>query len=169
MNIHRPDGPYYDVASVCSNGHTVNPASVESPEFNTPFCGECGAKAINACPSCNGEIPGRLQNSRVTGLPWWPTAYCEACGKPYPWTEQRVAALTDAIELTEGLSSEDKVKLTQSIPDLIAETPKTDTAAARLKAAIKKAGKSDGKLLYDVGVKVTADVGSQTLKGEGLV
>lgn len=160
---YRRDDPHYDVALVCLNGHTVNSTSVESPKHNTEYCGECGEKSINACPACKTPIRGFLWNTGVIGYGWEPSAYCHACGRAYPWTERKVAALAEAIDEAEQLSPDDKAKLKESIPDIVAETPKSNTAAARLKSAITKAGKTGGKLIYDVAIRVAADVVTKSI------
>jgi len=48
--------------------------------------------------------------------------------------------------------------LKESIPDAIAETPKTEIAIARFKKAIIKAGVIGGKLLTDTLSKVAAEI-----------
>jgi hypothetical protein len=163
MNVYQRDEPVYDVALVCINGHTINSTSLDSPERNAQYCKHCGEKTINACPGCNVEIRGYLHNTGVHGIPWYPPAHCHACGKAFPWTERKVAALAEAIDEADELSADDKAKLKESIPDLVVETPKSNTAAARLKSAISKAGKTGGKLIYDVAIKVAADVVTKSI------
>ena len=75
-----------------------------------------------------------------------------------PWTQRRTEALAEAIEWVEELPDADKDKLRESIPDVIKETARTDTAIARFKKAIGKAGQVGGKLLTDVLSKVAAEV-----------
>ena len=160
------DKPYYDVALICPNGHVANGSSVESPHYNSEYCSECGEKTINACPACNEPIRGYLHNTGVVTMwPFEPSGFCHACGKPFPWTERKIAALAEAIDEAEQLSSDEKTKLKESIADIVVATPKTDTAVARLKAGISKAGKVGGKLIYDVAIKVAADVVSKALEG----
>jgi len=84
--------------------------------------------------------------------------HCHECGKQYPWTQRRAGALADAIELLDELTDSEKDKLIESIPDVIQETPKTETAVARYRKAISKAGAIGGKLLTEVLVKVAAEV-----------
>lgn len=161
----EPDGPYYDTCLICPNGHTVNSASGRTPEHDAMFCGQCGARAISDCPTCSTPIRGRLQNAGIILSGWGPADYCHACGQPYPWTAARIAALAEAIDEADELSGDEKIKLKNSIPDIVVATPKTDTATARLKAGITKAGKVGGKLIYDVAIKVAADVVSKSLEG----
>jgi hypothetical protein len=62
------------------------------------------------------------------------------CGKPYPWTTRRAEALAEAIDELDELQAADRDKLKQSIPDVLRETAKTETAAARFGKAIRGAG-----------------------------
>lgn len=163
MSAFQRDKARYDVALVCPNGHTVNSSSQETPEHNADFCGQCGEKAINACPDCKTPIRGYCWNTGVVGFGYEPSAYCHSCGKAYPWTERKVAALAEAIDEADQLSPDDKAKLKESIPDIVVETPKSNTAAARLKSGIAKAGKTGGKLIYDVAIKVAAEVVTKSI------
>ncbi len=164
-NVYNRDQSQYDVALVCLNGHAVNDASQRSPAHNAEYCDICGEKSINACPACKTPIRGEYHVPGVVsiGFVWKPPAYCHACGKAYPWTERKVDALAEAIDEAEQLSPDEKAKLKQSIPDLVVETPKSNTAAAHLKSGIAKAGKTGGKLIYDVAIKVAADVVTKSI------
>lgn len=149
----------YDVGLVCLNGHAVNSMSRRHPDSNAKFCKDCGQPTIDACPSCQTTIRGFLHVPDVIGRCRWDVpAYCHECGKPYPWTDRRSAALSEAIDEADELSDSEREKLKQSIPDILKETPSTDTAVARFKKAIAKAGKVSGKMLYDVTTKVAAEV-----------
>jgi hypothetical protein len=75
-----------------------------------------------------------------------------------PWTQRKTEALAEAIEWLDDLTDTEKDKLRESIPDVIKETPRTDTAIAIFKKAIGKAGAIGGKLLTDVLSKVAAEV-----------
>lgn len=76
--------------------------------------------------------------------------HCHGCGRPYPWTERSIQALTEAVELAaEDLSADERDALKDAIPDLIAETPRTQIAAARFKKAITKAGAFGGKFTFE--------------------
>ena len=57
-----------DTMQVCMNGHVINAAVQNSPEFNKEFCTTCGAKTITKCPNCSSPIPGDLQDTGVLVL-----------------------------------------------------------------------------------------------------
>jgi hypothetical protein len=62
----------------------------------------------------------------------------------------RPAALAEAIDELDQLPEVEREKLKLSIPDVILDTPKTKTAAARFTRAISTAGEWGGKVLTDV-------------------
>ncbi len=133
---------WYDTAQICLNGHSVNQSSKSSPEFSSSFCRKCGAPTITSCPACKGEIRGYLHMPNVFGfgedeIP----AHCHACGKPYPWTEERIKAARELTDELEGLTAEEKQQLKQSIDDIVADTPRTSLAATRFKRLAAKAGR----------------------------
>jgi hypothetical protein len=151
----------YDVALVCLNGHAVNDSTRSQPQHSSPRCKKCGQPTTDRCPDCSTPIRGYYRPEdgvyRLYKNPWHPPAYCHQCGKPYAWTERRAAAIAEAIAEVDELTEAEREKLTKSIPDVLAETPNTETAIVRFKKAIAKAGKLGGKLLYDVLTNVAAE------------
>lgn len=84
--------------------------------------------------------------------------HCHECGAPYPWTERKKEALAAAIDELNELDETERDRLKESIPDILQETPKTQTAIARFKKAINKVGKISGKLLTDTLSNIAAEV-----------
>lgn len=134
----------YATAEICLNGHIVS--DDVSSDNHEEFCSQCGAKTVNTCPHCNSEIHGYFYADLLTfrnvkdidmKLPY----YCHACGKPYPWTETAIKAATLLIQEEQEFSQEQKNKLIESIPDIVAETPKSNLAVTRFKKALTSAGK----------------------------
>lgn len=151
----------YDLGLVCLNGHIINGWSRSDPGRNSKFCRECGEPTIDACESCHAAIRGEGRSSGAGGSILFGMAlpmHCYECGKAMPWTQRRTEALAEAIEWVEELPDADKDKLKESIPDVISETARTDTAVARFRKAIGKAGAIGGKLLTDTLTKVAAEV-----------
>lgn len=158
------DTAEYDVGLACLNGHAVNGSSRSSPEFNSKHCDQCGEPTICCCPKCQTEIRGFCHIPGVLSCSDWDVPkHCHECGAPFPWTQRKTEALAEAIEWLDELTDDEKDRLKESIPDVIHETPRTDTAVARFKKAIGKAGKAGGKLLADVISKVAAEVVVQSL------
>ncbi len=133
---------YYDVAQICLNGHCITKETREHPEDQQKFCHQCGAETITACPACHAAIKGCLQ---TPGLPnvwdYEVPAYCPNCGKPYPWTKARIDAIAELIREDENMQETAQEALVVSLPDIIAETPKTNLAIARIQKALVAAGK----------------------------
>lgn len=48
----------YDVMQVCLNGHQITDEVIFTPQHKKPFCPECGAATITACPECQAPIQG---------------------------------------------------------------------------------------------------------------
>src|ERR1700728_12250 len=156
-----------DPVIFCRNGHFVAFADEPVPARNwddfsmgfarpeggpvrgtrNQFCTECGQPAISACEHCQApiEVPNMM--------PGYKPAFCSHCGKAYPWTE---IALTAAKEFTDelGLSEEDKSKLKATFDDLTVDTPRTDLAAHRFKAFMKKIGPAAADVLMKIMVNV---------------
>ena len=124
----------YDVAIVCENGHTINTHRQEFPEFDAPYCADCGAPAVYACV-CKAPVQGDLFG---TSGGYVPPAHCSKCGKPHIWTERKAEGLKSYLEELDVLSAEEIDELMKSIPDLLAETPMSDTAVLRFKKALRR-------------------------------
>lgn len=149
---------HYDQGMVCLNGHGITGHAGSSPEFRKDFCPDCGAKTITNCEACKSGIHGKyIVEGFIDATRWKPPAHCHNCGKPYPWTQRKADALSEMIDELEDLGDEEKGKLKKSIPDIIAETPASDTAVLRFKKAIVKAGQFGGKMLTEVLTKVAAE------------
>jgi hypothetical protein len=158
--LHQHEGDameQYDVGMVCLNGHEVNAACRANPEYSSKFCKECGGPTFDACPKCKAKIRGLDNEGFDMGL-WTVPKHCHECGAAYPWTERKEKALATAIEELDELTDAERDTLKESIPDAIAETPKTEIAIARFKKAIIKAGVIGGKLLTDTLSKVAAEI-----------
>lgn len=153
---------YYDTGSVCENGHAINGNRQRSPEFNTKFCSTCGAKSLDACPSCNADIKGEyhVDGVVVVGVCWSPPHHCHECGAAYPWTAKKAEALQDVIDELDELSSEERERLKASVPDIVANTPKSETAALWFKKVFTKLGQGAAKVVE----KVVTNVATQAVK-----
>jgi hypothetical protein len=147
----------------CLNGHFVG--SLEHPPVghswtamrnrleNPPpkqfprFCLECGVDNISACPHC--QAPIEYDRSRP--------AYCGACGKPHPWQASAIENLKEILRESE-LGAEDREEIERALPDVLRDTPKTESAALKVKRLLGKVGKP----FYDIAIKVISDVASET-------
>jgi len=67
--MHYSDEPSgYDTAQVCLNDHAVNSCAITQPEFNAPFCKDCGARTILGCATCQTPIRGDFHVPGVVSL-----------------------------------------------------------------------------------------------------
>lgn len=155
------DKSWHDVAQICLNGHIINSSTKRSPQFNKKFCDRCGKAAITQCEQCSNPIQGHYHSPGLISVSEiFTPAFCQNCGAAYPWTTVRLEAARElALEL-DGLNDTDKETLSQSIDDLIKDTPSTPVAATRFKNLLAKAGKEGASALRDILV----DIASETAK-----
>ena len=152
----------YATAAVCLRGHVAT-ADVETHGARlSKFCSTCGSEVITACPSCNAQIQGFYIPPGVPGvggifksLP----SFCFQCGKPFPWTVEKLEAARSLADDLEGLSADDRAKLKTAIEDVAGGGPKAEAGAARVKDA-GKATTAVGKALW----QLTIDVASEAAK-----
>lgn len=123
-------------------------SEVEEPEKARGFCATCGARTIHACPSCQTPIEGYSK-----------PAYCSGCGAPFPWQASGIENLKAVLQEA-GLTAEDRDELESALPDFVRDTPKSESAALKMKHVLSKVGKP----LYDVALKVATDVAAETAK-----
>ncbi len=153
---------HYDVALICLNGHLITGSSQVNPEVAAKHCEKCGESTIVACPSCDAPIRGdfyKYVDDWGTGRTslWQVPNHCHNCGKPYPWTQRKAEAVREMVDQLDGLDDDEREKLKGSIADIIADTPKSETAALRFKKAAAKVGKAGGQFLMNVIKEVATD------------
>ncbi len=161
----------YDRALICANGHLINSAAESNPGRNSEFCPKCGKATLDACRHCQEPIRGDEYDGRSETWTRTPTkigfrhipSHCHACGKPYPWTERKAEAMEEMIDELDDLSDEERARLKQSIPDIIADTPRSETAALRFKKAATQVGQTAGNLMMSVLTKVATETVKQAL------
>lgn len=134
---------YYKNALICLNGHVISDNIGDHPELGEKFCQKCGAETIRKCLNCEADIRGEYYVESVIcigGERMKAPLYCHNCGKPFPWTEDELEAARMAIDEDDKLKSDEKELLKKSLPDLIAETPRTSLAVMRMKKAVLHVG-----------------------------
>lgn len=152
----------YDIALICKNGHKINSSSVDYPEFNSKFCKKCGAEAIDKCQYCGTPIRGLYSEGFAT---YQVPSYCHECGKPYPWTEEKLKALEETIDLMDELNSTEKEEFRKSAVEISTDNPRTNLAALK----IKRMGAKLGKEVWSSTKEILIQIASETaLKSMGL-
>ena len=86
--------------------------------------------------------------------------FCHSCGKPYPWTLSHLEAAKELVKEFDTLTPEEQHSLTQSLDDLVRDTPKAEVAGIRFKKLMKKAGKES----YEAVKHVLTDLVSESIK-----
>ena len=130
----------YHTAEVCLNGHYTTSSVEENPECKGQYCPKCGSKTITQCLNSSANIRGRYVVPNFVDLvtKYKPPNYCHSCGKPLPWTAQKISAAQELVEEIEGLSEDEKEILKQSIFELSQDSPRTELASVRYKKLFSK-------------------------------
>lgn len=149
--------------SVCLNGHQVS-ARLKLDEAVSGFCEKCGEPLITNCPNCDFPIYGDkdIDGIIAIGFEALVPKYCQHCGKAYPWTQSEIDSAIALVKLSD-LSDKDKKDLSDSIPDLTVDGPKTKLAATKFKLYISKAGKVVAESLREFAVDVASDAAKKTI------
>lgn len=157
----------YDVAQICIKGHVTNDSTQQFPQASKKFCPKCGAETITACRECGYPIRGDYVSDVVVvvGAHYKPPAYCENCGKPYPWTERALAEAGRLAKELPGLTDDEKNEITDSLDDLVTETDMSKSAARRVRTLLTKAGGEAAGMLRDIVVAVSSDTVKKILLG----
>lgn len=156
---------YYRTAQICMNGHCITDSYDAYPQYGQNFCDQCGAPTITECPSCKAKIRGDYYEEGVCvlGSFFKSPAYCHQCGAPYPWTQTALDAAADLIKEDEELPAEQQELLLASLPDIIAETPRTNLAAVRVKKALLTAGKFTAEALRQFAIDFGCELAKKQL------
>ena len=152
----------YDVAQICLNGHVTNAHVREHPEDCEDFCEKCGQRTIMKCSSCGSAIRGEMDGLRGC---YRTPAFCISCGKAFAWTEARVHSAIELAQELDALDDSDRDLLRTSLDDLLAETPRTQLAAARFKRLMVKVGKQGAELFRQVLDSVLAEAAKKAIWG----
>jgi hypothetical protein len=110
--------PQQHLMQVCMNGHKITQHHGRSSSDDKDYCTQCGARTVVECKACRTKIPGCVHYPGVIGgcrdmeVP----DFCQACGEPYPWTEQEERAFLAA---DFGKASVSKLSLSEPIRAVI--------------------------------------------------
>ena len=167
--------PTYYNAYVCENGHvrhhSVKPARLlrELPDLAPtdpadPFCDECGAPLLDACPDCQSTLRGGKDYESGGGGLERPWPYCYGCGEPLPWTTAALQAIEELAREDDELSDEEVETLLDAAKSLSDEsvTPQTTVRIRRFRRIATKLGPD----LYSAVIKLGTDIASEAVKKE---
>ena len=153
----------YHIAAVCENGHCAS-ASLDTTSFRQHYCERCGAKILTQCPHCLTPIKGKFYTPKFADLTAFPVpVYCYFCGKPFPWTQAALDATKAIVEEDDVLTPSEQTDLVDVLPDIITETPRTSLAAARMKKALRTAGRFTADALRQFALDFACELAKQQL------
>ena len=159
---------WYDLSQICQNGHVVNSMAFSKAVRNAKFCKQCGEPTTSVCSNCGAAIKGfDHMRTAVVSRHYTPPYFCPDCGKPYPWTESRLKAAREFVKDIEGLEDSEKLQLTQSLNDIVRDTPNTPVAAGRFKKLVAKAGKKTAEAFKDVLTDIMSETAKKMIFGSG--
>jgi len=156
-------GDWY-VAQVCANGHVIS-SLLESGGSKSAFCESCGVATTTVCENCGVALRGRYRSPEGVLADYVVPAFCYACGSSFPWTRERLDAARELVSDMGKLSEKEKVELSGTFGDLVADTPRTPVAVGRFRRLVEKAGPVAGKALYSVLVDVASEAVRKELFG----
>jgi len=150
----HPDGIHCD-AQICLAGHVQHCDG--TPFDSKAHCAKCGAACIDECPSCKQPIRG-VQLYRPAAEYSRPQ-YCPACGRPYPWMEERLQTARELLYHDEKLTMEDRTKLFNDLRYVMSD-PMAPLAPAKKKLieiGLEKATGPVKELILDLVARTAAE------------
>ena len=169
-NEYDEEENFIDVALICENGHVINESMKMMPDLNSEYCIECGKGTISACPSCKKEIEGTKYLEGVTGgFKMKFPSYCKHCGQPYPWTQQKLIALEEVIELMDELNESDKKNLKESAEIISTDNPRTQVGILKIKKVLGKVTKNMGDVALNIIKEVASETALKYMKQQGMI
>jgi hypothetical protein len=161
----------YDIQQICENGHQITGCFNTMPEKRKIFCETCGASTINTCPHCNSEIQGhqikssddwldvRSDHHRIVIVNTAKVpSYCSSCGKPYPWTESKIATAIQILTEFGNLDEKEKETITQDINNIAKDTPQAELSANRIKRIWKKCSMAGYEIIMEFASRTAAKI-----------
>lgn len=168
--------PYYGVAQVCTNGHVITIDYDDKVYERMKKCSICGADTITKCSACGHPIRGGLCVDAITNysgnynryqtetehqcfstkcdysLP----NYCEECGHPFPWMEQKTARIKNEL-LRSGIEEKQIEYLMELLPDLITDNPKTQYAVTEFQKIMGHLKENAASCVKEIFIEVLAE------------
>jgi hypothetical protein len=155
----------YDIQQVCENGHQITGCYDIGESERQEFCQKCGAPTIIACPICNDKIQGDRLGENLTG---WDSiersvvpSYCSNCGKPYPWTENKIVTAIQMFAEFGNLDDKEKDTIEQDIKNIAKDIPQAELSAMRIKRVWEKYS----PVAYNVIMEFASKTAAKILKG----
>jgi hypothetical protein len=157
----------YRIAQVCPNGHVATTAADANPELREAYCSQCGEETLTNCPKCRAPIRGDYYVEGVFGFGgvYEPPTFCHNCGTAFPWTERKVAAAVELVEVGADLSPAEVQQFKDDLTELTKDSPKTQVASLRFKKVMAKVGNSVASGVRDIVVDVLSEAAKKAIWG----
>ncbi len=157
---------WYDGAQICKNGHLITEYFESHSVHDEKFCSKCGAETITKCLLCGAKIRGAYHVPGVCGFSKYDVPfYCYSCGKPYPWTDEKIKAIKEFSNEID-LDAEDKKIIDENVSSIVVDSPKTQVSAVRIKKVLTKLGGSFAEKLQDMIVDIASETAVKLIKGK---
>jgi hypothetical protein len=110
------------------------------------------------------KIRGSCHVSGVVSFSLWnvPT-HCHECGKPFPWTERKTAAIAEAVEKLYEVSETERDKARRSVLDFWNKMPSTKAVIVRFKKAIGRASTIAIAVLKEILIRLATEALARAL------
>ena len=85
-------------------------------------------------------------------------SYCHKCGKPFPWTENRILTAIQLFSEFGNLDEDEKKTIENDIKNIARDIPQSELSAMRIKAIWKKYGKIAYNIVMEFASKTAAEI-----------
>jgi hypothetical protein len=117
---------------------------------------------MDVCEDCLTDIRGKyIMDAVVDFSTFFAPAYCHECGPAFPWTEKKFGALSEVVDSSDVLSTEEKEEFMNDIKDITSESPRTTIAVNRIKELGSKLTKG---MWEEVAKPLIVDIASEAAK-----
>src|SRR6185312_7893138 len=139
------------------------------PELREKYCSQCGEVTITACPSCKAALRGHYHVDGVLSLGggYEPPAYCYNCGAALPWTERKVAAAVELLEVSGDLTKDELTQFRKDLTELTKDGPRVQVSSLRFKKVMAKAGTAVASGVRDIVVDILSEAAKKAIWGNG--
>lgn len=137
---------------------------IERADETVPtFCPKCGADVLQACPTCDGQIPSHRIDARAI-IKYTPPEFCRWCASPLPWAsrDSLVHHFENELQREPGLAEGDRRRLLDEIA-VLRESPAGAGVEKRQAAALTIVQRMAPKA-WEVGAPIIQNLLTATIR-----
>jgi len=90
-------------------------------------------------------------------------AFCENCGKAYPWTSLALEAAKNLIDSANELDNIEKVYLANNLNNIISDNPNTELVANNIRSLLSKAGNEFTSAFRNITVNIISEIAKRAI------